>query len=327
LPDDFAYLNARIQARRSRLLPEGFFHEALNLNFSELVRVLGESIYGPDLTGKDLTDVDRAVVVHLERTVVDLPRLVSGEARDAINLLLMQADLANIKTVLRGRALGWSADEIKGHLGGGIVPRGLYSAMSEASDAASLAQVISLANHLLATALREASKAGKELYEIELSLDYSFYKSALRTAQELDQAFLVTFVCFEIDASNLSTGVKLSTIGFEGSAERFFLKGGHLVGLSLFRRLADGEVAALQELSDTDFGRLAEARDLPALERGLHCALLAKARGGAKDVLGAGLAIDYIERKEWEAARIRLLARRAYYNLTPASIEQDVFCR
>ena len=43
--------------------------------------------------------------------------------------------------------------------------------------------------------------------------------------------------------------------------------------------------------------------------------------------LGAGLAIDYIKHKEWEGERIRLLARRAYYNLPAASIEEDVFCR
>ena len=116
MTDDFAYLNARIRARRSRLLPEGFFREALSLNFSELVKVLEESIYGPDLTGETLTDIDRAVTVHLNRTVADLPRLVSGKAREAVSLLLMRSDLTNVKTILRGRTAGWSADEIAGHL-------------------------------------------------------------------------------------------------------------------------------------------------------------------------------------------------------------------
>ena len=64
MTDDFAYLNARIQARRSRLLPEGFFSEALSLGFPELMKILAETIYGPDLTGSDLAGVDRAVTVH-----------------------------------------------------------------------------------------------------------------------------------------------------------------------------------------------------------------------------------------------------------------------
>ena len=327
MPDDFGYLNGRIRSRRGQLLPEGFFRQALSLNFSELVRVLGQSIYGPDLTGEWLADVDRAVTVHLDRTVADLPRLVSGEAREAMNLLLVEADLANVKTILKGKSQGWTAGEITGRLVGGTLPRGLYSAMVEAPDAASLAQVLALPNHLLARALREASRTGRDRLEAEVLLDQVFYPAVLRRARELEQPYLANFICFEIDASNLSTGVKLSTIGFEGLPERFFLRGGRLVGLSLFRRLADGDVAALHELSDTDFSRLAEVRDLPALEQGLRCALLAKAREEAKDVLGAGLAIDYIKHKEWEAGRIRLLARRAYYDLPPASIGQDVFCQ
>ena len=199
--------------------------------------------------------------------------------------------------------------------------------MAEAPDAASLAQVISLANQLLATILREASKAGKELVEMELSLDCSFYMSALRIAQDLDQPCLVAFIRCEIDALNLANAMKLFTIGLEGESDRFFLQGGRCVKLSLFRQLANGELAALQELSDTDFGRVAEARDLVTVEHCLHCILLAKAREGAKDVLGAGLAIDYIQHKEWEAGRIRLLARRAYYNLPPDPVEKEVFCQ
>jgi V/A-type H+-transporting ATPase subunit C len=327
LTDDFGYLNARIRVRRSQLIPEGFFLEALSLNFAELVKVLGESIYGPDLAGDSLTDIDRAVMVHFNRTVSDLPRLVSGKARVALTLLLMGTDLANVKTILRGKALGWSTDEITGHLGGGTLPEGIFSAMVEAPDAASLAQVLSLPNPLLAAALREAFRASRDLLEMELSLDRSFYIVTLHQSQELDQPYLADFVRFEVDALNVATGVKLSTVGFEGEPDRFFLRGGRYVKLSLFRRLANGELVALQELSETGFCRLSEVREMPALERGLRCILLAKAREEAKDVLGAGLAIDYIRHKGWEGSRIRLLARRAYYNLPPASIEQDVFCQ
>jgi V/A-type H+-transporting ATPase subunit C len=85
-------------------------------------------------------------------------------------------------------------------------------------------------------------------------------------------------------------------------------------------------MTSLRELSDAGFARLAEAEDLAAVERGLRCILMAKAREGAQDVLGPGLANDYIHRKEWEASRIRLLARRAAYHLPLASVEREVFC-
>ena len=324
--DDYGYLNARIRARRSRLLPEGFFREALGLTFSELVKVLGESIYGPDLTGGSMSDIDRAVTLHLNRTVGDLPRMVSGGAREAVHLMLLRTDLGNVKTVLRGKSLGWSAGEIAGLLGGGTLPQSLYGAMAEAPDVPSLAQILSLLGHPLAKILREASKISSEPLEVEGSLDHAFYQEVLRRAEQLGSPYLVDFIRFEIDALNLATGVKLFAVGFNGASDRFFIRGGRYVGLGLFHRLASGEMGALRDLRDTDFARVAEVRDLAALEQGLRCVRLAKARQGAKDVLGPGLANDYIHRMEWEASRIRLLARRAYYNLPPASVEQEIFC-
>jgi V/A-type H+-transporting ATPase subunit C len=309
------------------LLPEGFFREALALSFPEVVKVLGESIYGPDLTGDALPDVDRAVRVHFNRNVADLPRLVSGEAREVVSLLLMRADLVNVKTILRGKESGWSVDEIMGHLDGGTLSQSMYRALVEAPDVASLGQLLSLPKHPLARALSETARHIRGPVETEVALDRAFYSTMLRRARELDQPYLADFVGFEVDSLNLSTGLKLFTVGFDGEPERFFLEGGRYVSLSLFQRLTEGEVAALEELGNTGFDRVAEARDLSALDRGLRCILLAKAHAGAKDVLGAGLVIDYIQRKRWEAARIRLLARRARYDLPARSVQQEVFCQ
>uniref|UniRef100_UPI0023F09990 V-type ATPase subunit n=1 Tax=Allomeiothermus silvanus TaxID=52022 RepID=UPI0023F09990 len=100
----FAYLNARVRNRRSQVLPESFFQQAMNQSFPEFVRALGDSIYGPDLVGDGLADVDRAVSSHLVRTVADLPELVTGTEREAVALALLRADLTNLKAILRGKA-------------------------------------------------------------------------------------------------------------------------------------------------------------------------------------------------------------------------------
>jgi V/A-type H+-transporting ATPase subunit C len=327
LTDDFGYLNARLRVRQSQMLPEGFFREALTLGFPELLKVLGESIYGPDLTGAELADVDRAVMVHLHRTVGDLPRLVAGPAREAVSLLLLRVDLANIKIILRGREAGWSSEEILGRLAAGTIPRGLYSVLAEAPDPASLAQLLALPGNPLARALRRAVAAAREPLALEIMIDREFYKAVQRRAQDLDQPYLAAFVRFEIDAVNLATGFKLSLMGITEELDRFFLPGGIHIRRPLFEELARGAAERLQELEYTDFQRVAAARDLTTLERGLRCVLLAKARAGVKDVLGAGMAINYILHKEWEASRIRLLARRSFFGLPPASFEAEVFCQ
>lgn len=327
MTDDFTYLNARIRVRRSRLLPERFFRQALRLEFPDLVKLLKETSYGPDLTGDTLPDVDRAVMVHLNRTVGDLPRLVSGKARTAVSLLLMRSDLSNVKIILRGKRAGWTNEEIMGHLGAGTIPRAFYGLLVEAADAASLAQLFSLPEHPLARALRHAVAAAREPLEMEIILDREFYAAMLRQALELGQPYLVSFMRFEIDAINLATGLKLFTTGFTGEVSPFFLPGGKRVGLPLFELLAAGEVDALKELGNTDFRRVAEATDLTTLERGLLCTSLAKAHAGVQDMLGAGLPLDYILQKQWEAGRIRLLARRALFGLPPAAVEPEVFCQ
>lgn len=327
MTDDFAYLNARLRVRRSRLLPESFFREALGLSFPDLLTHLREGFYGPDLTGDTLPDLDRAIMVHLDRTVGDLPRLVSGQAWEAVSLLFMRADLANLKTILRGQQAGWSTGEILGHLGAGTIPRALYGMMAAAADPASVAQLLALSGHPLALALREAVSGPPEPLEMEINLDRGFSLSLLRRAQELNQPLLADFLRFEIDASNLAAAFKLASLGFTGPAQRFFIPAGRLVPLRLFALLAQGEAAALAELGNTALAPVAEARDLPALERGLRCLLLARARQGVQDMLGPGLANDYILRKEWEAGRVRLLARRSFLGLPPGAIEQELFCQ
>jgi len=324
--DDFGYLNARIRVRSARLLPEGFFREALHLGFPELLKVLAESIYGSDLAGDTLSDVDRAVTLHLNRTIADLPRLVAGRAREAVGLLLMRADLSNLKNILRAKSAGRSAEDTLGRLDAGTLSPALYRMLDEAPDAASIAQLLSLRKHPLGGALRKALQTEHEPLAVEVALDQAFFTATLRRARELDQPYLTGFLRAEIDGLNLATGVKLSTIGYDGQTTGFFLKGGHWVGLPLFQRLASGETAALEELGQTDFDPVAESKDLSTLERHLRCILLAKAHAGVKDVLGAGLALDFIQRKLWEAGRIRLLSRRAYYNLLPDELEKEVFC-
>lgn len=78
MADDFAYLNARVRARRSSLLKEAFFREALDLPYPDFLRLLSESVYGQELAGQGLPQVDRAITRTQARLVGDLPRLVTG---------------------------------------------------------------------------------------------------------------------------------------------------------------------------------------------------------------------------------------------------------
>lgn len=324
MPQGLAYLNARVRSRRGQEVADAFFQQALKQSMPEFVRSLGETIYGPDLSGDSLADVDRAVAAHMARMVGDLPGLVSGELREMVSLLLMRADLINLKAILRGKASGQSAEDIRAKLVGGTLPEVLLNALVQAPDAAGVAQLLQLPTHPLAKALRNAVARTQDPLELEVAIDRDFFTHLLEKARKLREGFLIAYFALEIDAINLATAFKLQALGAQVNPDAYFVPGGKLVGSALFGRLVAGDLSATEGLSGTPLAAVVGAQDLNELERALRKVLLHKAAQGGRDSLGAGLVLCYVRDKEWEASRIRLLARRAYYNLPAEAVEKEV---
>ncbi|WP_457637430.1 V-type ATPase subunit [Oceanithermus sp.] len=326
MTDDFGYLNARVRARRSSLLSEGFFKEALDINFDDFLAALGDTPYADHLNGSDLKSVDRAISSEFASSAGSLAWLVGGQAREALLLLLSRADLDNLKAILRSKEAGVGADEVRAKISGGTLPETVLQAMIEAPDAAGVAQALAVPSHPLAVVLRQAIASSSDPQEIELNLDRAYYQGLRRLAKDVGDDFLQKYLSTEIDTVNLSTAFKLAQRGSVNDPESYFIKGGRYVTPSLFARIAAGELTAMDELEGTPLAPLSEARDLSQLERGIRCLLLAQAERGALSGEGAGLVTAYVRAKEWEAARLRLLARRAFYNLPVEAVEGEVFC-
>jgi len=322
MADDFGYLNARVRARRGTLLKESFFQEALDLSFPDFLRLLSESAYGQDLAGQGLSHVDRAIAQGQARLLGDLPRLVTGEAREAVRLLLLRQDLANLQALLRAKATGRPLEEVP--LLPGTLKEELWRQAHEAQDAAGMAQVLSVPGHPLARALRGVLRETQDLLRVEALLAKRFFEDVAKGAKALEEPALRDYLALEVDAENLRTAFKLR--GQEVNPEALFIRGGRFVDRVRFARLLEGDYAALDELSGTPLGELAGVRDLRELERRLRCLLLKAARKGATDPLGAGLVLAYVKEREWEAMRLRLLARRAYFGLPRAQVEEEVTC-
>lgn len=321
----FAYLNARVRSRRSQVVPESFFQQALNQSFADFLRLLSETVYGADLVGDTLADVDRAVTNHLARTVGDLPGLVSGEMRELVGLPLLRADLVNLKVILRGKQSGKTPEEIKAGLVGGTLKEPIINAMLQAPDAPSVAQVLQVPGHPLAKALRNAVASNPEPLALEVALDREFFAASFEKAKKLRQSHTAAYFALEVDATNLTTAFKLQALGAtQLNPDNYFVPGGKNLSRAVFSRIAAGDLTAIDALNGTPLAPAAGARTLGELERALRGVLLAKAGAGATDSLGGGLVLDYIQKKQWEASRIRLLARRAYFNLPIEAVAKEV---
>lgn len=319
--EDFAYLNARVQARRGTLLKEAFFQEALDLSFPDFLRLLSESVYGGELSGQGLPEVDRAIGRTQARLVGDLPRLVAGGVREAVSFLLLRNDLYNLQAILRAKATGRSFEEVL--LLPGTLKEALWPQVFAAADAAGMAQVLAVAGHPLARVLRSVLRETQDLARVEALLAKRFFEEVAKAARSLEEPVLRNHLALEVDAENLRTAFKLQ--GEDASVESVFIRG-RFVDRVRFARLLEGDYAVLDELAGTPFAPLSGVRELRALEKRLRCVLLAEARKGAVDPQGAGPVLAYVKEREWEAMRLRLLVRRAYFGLPRAQVEEEVRC-
>ena len=114
----FAYLNARVQAMRGRLLPKETYPKLLQMEIPQIARFLGETEYkseieqlGKRYRGVDL--VEYAINQNLAKTLHGLIGKAQFELRDLLELYLRRYDQENIQTILRGKLSGVPAQDVR----------------------------------------------------------------------------------------------------------------------------------------------------------------------------------------------------------------------
>ncbi|MDF1522526.1 MAG: V-type ATPase subunit [Trueperaceae bacterium] len=336
MPAAYGYLNARVRGLRAKLLPPGFMAEQLDAaGFAGFTSALSQTAYGRDLdeaqaTGErdGLATVDAAIARGFVRTTRALLDYADGAPRDLIALLLRRYDLANLKAVVRARHAGRGADEVMN----AVLPAGDLSertlrGMAEATDLAAAGQVLALSGHPLAEAFRKGVAGyladGGDLLAFEVGLDRAFYARWSADAARLPapEAFRA-YVAAEVDATNVRTALKLR--GRALDVTRFFVPGGRMVAASTFLELATQPIGTPLPALRGPFAALADASGMSEVDERLRGVLDQQARRLGHDPLDIGLVVDYLRRKEQEAARLRLIARGTFYGVPRAALAKEL---
>lgn len=337
MSSDYGYINARVRGMKAKLLGSAFYQSALDsTDFRAFTTTLSQTPYMRDLEeaqarGEGLGAVDRAVARNVYRTAHTLLSTADGQPRQLIGLLLMRFDLANIKAIARGKHAGKGLDEIQGSLfPAGELKPALLEQAATASDMAGAAQVLGLARTEMTAAFLAAARRyqnDQDLYALEVALDKAYYAALLSRAEEAKApAALVRYLQREIDATNLRTALKVRGAGVDTAA--LFIPGGHEVKRSAFDAIVhDPETGALTALSSGAFGPAAQAAaggNLGAAEGEIRKVLDTDARRLALDPLDIGVVVDYLRRKEAEAAQLRLIARGKFYGVPRETLEREL---
>lgn len=323
MPDDYSYINTRVRIMRTKLLDGRALDSALaSGSYAEFLRVLSETSLASNLRattgeGAGLGELDRALSRNFFDTTQRVLGFADGEAKREIQTLLMKWDLVNLKTVARGIAGGRGIEAISSGLieGGTIKPAALQAAAAS-SDLPSAAAAIAVSGHPLAKAMRRgvaAYAATNRLLDLEVALDQGYYHYALDVSRETS---LRRYLAREIDVTN---ALIARTQRGQTADPSLFVPGGSLDAAG-YARLAAGDAGGVSEIA-----AILEAPSLEEAEVVARGILDRAARNSAAgDPEGVGIIVDFLRRKEIEIAKLRLIARGKFYELSGEQIRKEV---
>lgn len=330
---DYGYTNARIRGMRSRLLKQAFFDDLMSSkDIGAAIQKILQTEYGPDvetriLQGRTANHVDEALRDNMTRTFQKVLTLTNNEATALVTTLLGRWDLFNIKTIIRGKHMALSTEEIVESL----IPVGQLSQvdtdeLARQPDVRAVVDTLGTWGLPFAVPLREVIREyqeNKDLSLLELALDRYYYEWAAKRirGRRNNQRIAREFLAAQVDTMNLLTCIRLlnSDLG-DTDMSRFFLPGGTYIDHDLFMQLASmSDVDELfSRIKKTPYGRpldqvallYVEKGSISVFERALEDFLFRRAfRTGKGDPLGIGLTISYLWMKANEVTNLRIVVK------------------
>jgi V/A-type H+-transporting ATPase subunit C len=186
---EYAYVNARIKAMKSRLLDRSFLEQLINKpDIDSLIAELEKTTYREELdkAGVLYSGIHRIEVairkdlVKTFRTVLNLIR--GGETESYLTLILNRWDVQNIKTILRGKKIQENPSEIWIADPSGELDEAALTELVKQPDVKAVIDPSCDVGHNLLAPLtlnfREFSETG-DLLVLEYALDTFYYQDAL----------------------------------------------------------------------------------------------------------------------------------------------------
>ena len=335
---NYAYVTARVRAKKNQLLTSDQYPKLLARDASEIARTLQEGQYKAEIDelagryrGAEL--VERATRLSLGRTYAQIQGFATGELALTIAAYLARYDVANLKTVLRGKFAGATPEDILSETipAGVLAPRLPELARAEGLEAVVDALRGTPWHRVLAPRLE--GRTVSSLVEVENALDHGYYETLLAsipTAGRANKAFLA-WIRNEIDVVNLKTLFRLRFARVT-DWEPYFLPGGHEVSRETAQRVARGtdeeaiaEVSALSvapEVVESTRASIA-AGTVNAVAGALERELVRDAADFShRAPLSVLPVVDFILRKKIEADNLRAIAYGKQTGLPQATIEE-----
>jgi V/A-type H+-transporting ATPase subunit C len=339
MSSDYGYINARVRAMKSRLLPRETLFDLLSApDLAALGGALGGTAYGKELSeaqshAAGLAAVEEGLRRNLCQATAKLQEIMDGRPGELFDILLGRWDLENIKAVLRGKHRELAKDAIlTGVLPAGRLEEGRLTELAGAEDLKAVADMLATWHSPFARPLTRALPAylqNNRLADLELALDRFYFASGLEATRKGDgnTAVVRDLLKEETDLVNLRTALRLRGEALEEQTlVGYWMAEGNWLSERRFVALARAESFS-QALDQASLAFSLPER--PGNEAELENALaraLAKGRAGLYrgDPLSIRIPLGYLWMKANEVTNLRLIARGKAYGLARDEIEKEL---
>jgi len=332
----YAYITARVRARKKKLIPRDTYPKLLNMELPEIIRFIEETEYKKDVDelsarfrGIDL--LEHALNRNLGASYRKLIEISRGQVNYLVTEYMRRWDIWNIKTILRGKYYGASEEEILDY----VVSAGElhYPDLESMARRESVEAVIdSLQNRPCYQVLKDYE--GGMLNRIEDELDKFYYARLLDAIGDSPgEKLFLKFLQTEIDIKNLKTLFRLKRAGVdrEGVQNAIIPGGLELRGPDLIRLLGLSFSELIHSLDGYSYwSSIAdivseEGTSLTDVETKLDAYLMNFAsRISHYYPLSILPVLDYILHKKIEVDNLRIIARGKELKLSNDVIQNNL---
>ena len=113
---DYSYINARIRGMKGRLFKASEYEELFIMHdLSSVILFLSNSTYSRFILGAEkagINEIEEALGGDLSDTLRKIYNIAEGDIKRLLEILLGRWDVYNIKTILRGRHINRTSEDI-----------------------------------------------------------------------------------------------------------------------------------------------------------------------------------------------------------------------
>ena len=344
----YGYSNARIRARKAKILQWEFFTDLSNQDSIPGIAGMLERTYYKDLivkmseryVGSEM--VEQAAGVHYAEVVSKVHHFVPDSAKPAIDALMQKWDFANLKAIITSKKLGRSWEQMRQFIiPAGTIPREQLQRIAAADGEKLFLEVrrtdvgrmmFSQSSALISgTELEQmfiqSMKQAKMLSQLHLMLDTAYFNFLLEgmNLPDAEAAMLRSIVRKEVIARNIINVLRLKAAGVTDPerVKRYLIRGSGLRPQALQRLLDAKSMKDVLSVTSHIFPLPGEEPEtLVDLEIAFQKRISEeRMRTFYRSTVSLGTIVSFLFIKEEEMNNLRKIVRGVDYRLSPEEIK------